>query len=187
MDSCRLLVIGASGSGTTTLGRALASRWSVPHADADDYFWVPTATPYTVKREAAERLPLMEQVFLGRRAWVVSGSVLGWGESLVERFDAVVFVSVDNATRLARLAAREEVRYDVSTRASGEYEAAFSEFMEWAASYEDPTFDGRSRTQHEDWLAILTCPVLRLDSAGGVDELLDQVLAWQEPEFRPES
>lgn len=38
MQRSRILIMGASGSGTTTLASALADRWAVPHADADDYF-----------------------------------------------------------------------------------------------------------------------------------------------------
>jgi type II secretory pathway predicted ATPase ExeA len=41
MRRSRIQVTGASGSGTTTLGRALADLWSVPHADADDHLFVP--------------------------------------------------------------------------------------------------------------------------------------------------
>ena len=43
MRRCRLHVMGASGAGTTTLARTLADHWAVPHADSDDYFWVPTS------------------------------------------------------------------------------------------------------------------------------------------------
>lgn len=56
MRRCRLHVLGASGSGTTTLARALANHWSAPHADADDYFWVPTNPPYVEKRPEADRV-----------------------------------------------------------------------------------------------------------------------------------
>ncbi len=34
LNPCRLFIMGASGSGTTTLGRAIANEWAVPHADA---------------------------------------------------------------------------------------------------------------------------------------------------------
>ena len=178
MDACRLHLTGASGSGTTTLGRALASRWSVPHADADDYFWVPTASPYTVKREVPERLRLMREVFLGRAAWVLSGSIMGWGDPLVERLDAVVFLSVDHDARLGRLQARESRRHGARIEAGGDREADHREFIEWASGYEDPTFDGRSRVQHEAWLGGLRCPVLRLDSSLAVAELADRVVGW---------
>jgi len=67
--------MGASGSGTTTLARALADHWSVPHADADDYFWLPSDPPYVEKRPESDRLALMRSVFVPREAWVLSGSM----------------------------------------------------------------------------------------------------------------
>jgi adenylate kinase family enzyme len=179
MDACRLHLTGASGSGTTTLGRALASRWSVPHADADDYFWVPTANPYTVKRDGPGRLRLMHEIFVGRDAWVLSGSLVDWGDPLVERFDAVVFLSVDNDVRMARLEARESKRHGEAIRAGGHREADHKEFIEWASGYEDSAFDGRSRLRHEGWLAELACPVLHLDSSVGVDEMVERIVGWQ--------
>lgn len=62
----RVLVTGAGGAGTTTLASSLAGGWSVPHADADDYYWVPTDPPYRSKRDPAARVALTEQVFLPR-------------------------------------------------------------------------------------------------------------------------
>ena len=129
--------------------------------------------PYTVKREVPERLRLMQEIFLGRDAWVLSGSVTSWGESLVERFDAVVFLSVDNDLRMRRLQDREAKRYGATTAADHE------EFLDWAAAYEDPGFQGRSRAQHEAWLAELPCPVLRLDSALAVDDLVRRIAGWR--------
>ncbi|HXH78541.1 AAA family ATPase [Nocardioides sp.] len=174
MQRSRLHVTGASGAGTTTLARAVADAWAVPHADADDYFWVPTDPPYVDKRPDAERIALMEQVFLPREAWVVSGSMLGWGKSVVARCDAVVFLTLDPAERLRRIEARERVR-----RQGGPVdEAALSAFLAWARGYDDPSFTGRSRAAHEDWLTRLTCPVLRLDSSLSPEALRDEVLAW---------
>lgn len=174
MRRSRLHITGASGSGTTTLGRAVADAWTVPHADADDYFWLPSDPPFTAKRDPAERVALMERLFLAREAWVLSGSMLGWGDDVVRRADAVVLLTLDPDERLRRLVAREEVR-----RASGPVDdAAVEAFLTWARGYDDPSFDGRSRAAHESWLRTLTCPVLRLDSARPVDDLRDAVLAW---------
>ena len=38
----RLHVFGASGSGTTTFGRAWAARFGHTHLDTDDFYWMPT-------------------------------------------------------------------------------------------------------------------------------------------------
>ncbi len=165
---------GASGSGTTTLARAVADAWSVPHGDADDYFWMPTDPPYVDKRPEAERVALMEQVFLPREAWVLSGSMLGWGDSVVSRCDAVVFLTLDPAERLRRIEARERVRRE----SAAVNEEALGAFLTWARGYDEPSFPGRSRTGHEEWLATLTCPILRLDSSLPREALRDEVLAW---------
>ena len=167
--------MGASGAGTTTLARAVADYWSVPHADADDYFWVPTTPPFVEKRPEADRITLMGKVFLPREAWVLSGSMLGWGESVVARCDAVVFLTLDPEERLRRLRTRETVRKEGREADA----AAWQAFLEWAQGYDDPTFDGRSRVTHEAWLRGLGQPVLRLDGALSREELRDAVLDWQ--------
>lgn len=171
----RLHVMGASGAGTTTLARAVADRWAVPHADADDYFWVPSDPPYVEKRPEAERVALMEMVFLPREAWVLSGSVLGWGDDVVASCDAVVFLTLDPDERLRRIEARESVRRGGRVVDP----AAWAAFQEWARGYDDPTLEGRSRVAHEKWLAGLDCPVLRLDSAAPIEVLRDEVLRWE--------
>jgi len=169
----RLLITGASGAGTTTLGRSLADRWSVPHADIDDYFWVPTSPPYTQKRPEEARLRLMSELFLPRSAWVLSGSAMGWGDSLLELCDAVVFLTLDAGLRLSRLDERERARYGEDVD-----EVAQRAFFEWARGYDDPTFTGRNRVKHERWLAQASKPVLRLDSAAPVPELVAAVDTW---------
>ena len=47
----RLHILGASGSGTTTLGRALAERLTYLHFDTDDYYWLSTDPPFTAQRD----------------------------------------------------------------------------------------------------------------------------------------
>lgn len=179
MQRSRLHVLGASGSGTTTLARALADRWAVPHADADDYFWQPTTPPYREPREPAARVALMHELFVPREAWVLSGAMNGWGDEVLARCEAVVFLTLDPAERLRRLEAREQVR-----REGQEIDQeAWTAFRDWAQGYDDPAFTGRSRARHEQWLGTLDLPVLRLDSARPVGELVDEVLGW-EPSHR---
>jgi hypothetical protein len=66
MKSCRIHITGASGAGVTSLGRALANALAIPHHDTDDYFWQPTTPPYQKMRERADRLRLMQEMFLPR-------------------------------------------------------------------------------------------------------------------------
>jgi adenylate kinase family enzyme len=136
MQSRRVHVTGASGSGTTTLGRALAAALASAHHDTDDYFWVPT-TPYQQKRDAADRLRLMHEVFLPRPDWVLSGSLTGWGDPLVPLFDLVVFLIAPAEFRVQRLRQRETRRFGADAVAPGAWRyRATEEFIAWASDYD---------------------------------------------------
>jgi hypothetical protein len=175
MQRCRVHILGASGTGTTTLGRALADHWSVPHADADDYYWGPSDPPFVDKRPVADRLALMRTMFVAREAWVLSGSMISWGESVVAECGAIVYLTLDPEERLRRLEAREAVR-----QAGRDPDpAAWTQFLDWARGYDDPDFEGRSRVKHEAWLERVGLPVLQLDSGRSREELRDAVLAWE--------
>jgi hypothetical protein len=111
MKSRRIHITGASGAGVTTLGRALADALAVAHHDTDDYFWQPTSPPYQHARKKADRLRLIQEIFLGRDGWVLSGSLDGWGDPLIPYFDLVVFLHTAQTFRLNRLRAREATRF----------------------------------------------------------------------------
>ncbi|SMY07697.1 AAA family ATPase [Flavimaricola marinus] len=178
MTPCRVHITGASASGTTTLGRALATAWSVPCHDTDDFYWYPSNPPYQTKRPDDERLALMRSLFVPRPAWVLTGSLMGWGNQLIPEFDLAVFLTLDPDIRLARLAAREANRPDADLLAAGGplYEA-HQAFLRWASRYDDPEFKGRSRKRHEEWLATLACPVICLDSSAPVQDLVAAILS----------
>lgn len=174
----RVLVAGGSATGTTTLGRALATLKVVPHADVDDYLWLPTSPAYTHKRPVEERLALMNAVFVPRDSWVLSGTLRGWGDSVIEKVDAVVFLTLDPLTRMDRLTSREVVRCGDTIERGGSGEEAYLAFVEWARRYDDAALADSRRARDEHWLARLACPVLRLDSAKPVSELVTEVDRW---------
>ncbi|WP_426610121.1 hypothetical protein [Bradyrhizobium sp. McL0616] len=176
MKSLRIHLMGASGSGVTTLGRALADRLALPHHDSDDYFWLPTVPPYQTTRPAAERLRLMREMFLPRLDWVLSGSVEGWGDQLVPLFDLVVFVTTSRELRMQRLRAREAAHFGTDAVAPGGWRHDETEsFVEWASHYDAGDREGRTLAKHEAWVADLPCPVVRVDGARPVAELIEQL------------
>jgi len=174
----RLHLVGASGAGTTTLGIALATRLGCPHFDTDDYYWLPTVPKFQTPREAAVRRALLGADLDHNAAWVLSGSLCGWGDVFIPLFDLVVFMALPREVRLARLRERERARYGAEAiAAGGALHAQHEAFMAWAASYDDGDTDIRSRALHEHWLATLPCPVLRLEEPRTVHENLIAVLA----------
>lgn len=178
MQSCRIHITGASGAGVTSLGRTLAEALAIPHHDTDDYFWQPTSPPYQEKREIADRLRLMRELFLPRADWVLSGSLAGWGDAIIPAFDLVVFLVTPKDIRLRRLRVREATHFGADAVAPGGWRhKATEEFIEWASHYDDGNREGRSLTKQQTWLATLPCPVLRLDGSRPLAELVLEVRA----------
>jgi adenylate kinase family enzyme len=166
--------MGASGAGTTTLGAALGERYAATHLDTDDYFWMPTDPPFEETRPMPERLELLTADLDGASSWALSGSICGWGDPLIQRFELVVFLQVPTELRLARLRDRETMEFGAEALApGGRMHRNHVEFMEWAAGYDDGDLEMRSLARHTAWLEGLRCPVLRLDGEMTIAKQLD--------------
>jgi adenylate kinase family enzyme len=160
----RLHILGASGSGTTTLGMTLAGRFGYAQLDTDDYFWEPTDPPFQRPRARHERQTRLTAALDELPRWILSGSLCGWGDLFIPRFDLVIFLWVPPEIRLARLRQREQQRYGPEVLAPrGARHDAHVAFMNWAMAYDEGGDDMRSRRRHEQWLAALPCPCLRLE------------------------
>lgn len=169
-------IFGAAGSGTTTLASALSAKHGHRHFDTDDFFWVPTDPPYQQARPRSERRTLLTREIVGADSWVLSGSLCGWGDCFLSRFELVVFLLVPTEERLARLRAREVMRYGhEAIAAGGSLHKTHVEFLDWAQRYDDGELNMRSRALHEWWIQRLPLPVLRLDGNKPVDTLLGEI------------
>jgi shikimate kinase len=165
-SSMSILVTGASGSGTSTLGAALAAELGVSHLDTDDYYWLATRQPFTSKIDRAERLSTLVADLHLKQDAVVAGSVIDWGHDVEDAFDLIVFLYVDASVRVERLKRREIERYG----------SANPIFLEWAALYDEGPPEGRSLAKHTTWLKERNCPVLELHGNSSVGERVATVL-----------
>ncbi|MGF9694773.1 AAA family ATPase [Rhizobium sp. 0TCS1.26] len=172
----RIHVMGASGSGTTTLGRALGERLGLPHLDTDDAYWLPTDPPYTTPRPVPDRLAVLGERMAGASGWVLSGSALKWGQSLEPLYHLIVFLMLDPGLRMERIRRREVERYGERILPGGDMAEPSTRFLEWAAAYDTSGPEQRSLAAHEAWLSTLTAPVLRLDTSRPVQDLVDEIL-----------
>ena len=162
----RALITGASGSGTSTLARAVGARLQIAALDADNYFWLPTSPPFTNKREPHQRLAMILRDLAAVTDSVLAGSIVDWGAELEDSFGLIVFLTVPAAIRIERLHVRE-------AQLLGHADPAF---LEWAAQYDEGRFEGRSRAKHERWLAARRCPVLRIDGEVALEDSTARVI-----------
>ena len=169
-------IFGASGSGTSTLGRVLAEKTGYTFLDSDNYIWTPTDPPFTALRSREQRLPLLQRDMEKVGDAILSGSLVGWGDPLIPRFTLAVRLVTTADVRLDRIKKREHERFGDRILPGGDMYEQHQNFLAWAAAYDEGPVSMRSRAMHDLWQQKLSCPLLTLDGARPVDELAAAVL-----------
>ncbi len=150
-------IYGASGSGTSTLGKFIAEQLGYTFMDTDDYFWLPTNPKYIKKREITERLQMMKKDILESDKVVISGSLVDWGDDLIPFFTLLVRVITDSGVRIERLKEREKRHFGSRIETGGDMYQNYIEFIEWAAAYDTGDVNMRSKAKHDEWEKLLKC------------------------------
>jgi len=158
-------ILGASGSGTTTLGQALEQQYGFKWIDTDDIFWLPTDIPFTTYRPVEERVRLMLEAIEENPKCVISGSLCGWGDIFIPRFDLVIYIYTASDIRKERLISREYKRHGERIRRGGDMHNTHINFIEWAMAYDTTDINTRSAKMHDKWLKHLNCTVVKLNGA----------------------
>lgn len=163
-------IYGASGSGTTTLGKKICDELGYRFMDTDDYFWLPTEPQYTVKRSQKERIALMKKDISEADNVVISGSLVDWGDVLIPLFTLAVRLVTDTEVRIERLKIRERQELGDRILPGGSMYESHLEFLEWARAYDTGGTDMRSRAKHDEWQKLLLCRQIVLDGANDLDD-----------------
>ena len=103
----RVVVIGSSGVGKTTLAGALAARLGVPHVELDSIFWGPnwTALGGSLEGDATFRARIVEAT--AGDAWVVDGNYSSVAAGVLwPRADTMVWLDYPLPLVLLRLLRR---------------------------------------------------------------------------------
>lgn len=177
MNFSRIHVMGAPGSGVSTLGRNLAGRFGMTAFDTDDYHWYTSdPLPYKRKRNVEHRMRLLHEDLGNSPRWVLSGALCGWGDALIPQFEAVVYLWLPSEIRLQRIRERETARYGPERLSEGgELFVVYNKFLDWAARYD--TDEGlRSRDRELAWLKQLTCKVVMVEEELSPEELVERVV-----------
>ena len=165
----RILITGASGSGTSTLAAALANHLSHhTYLDGDHYYWLKPEPPFIAKRSPYARLKKLSEDIARVSNFVLAGSVDGWGATVENTFDIIVFLYLPTEIRIDRLRKRELQRFGTVDPA----------FLKWAAQYDTGTEEGRSLAKQRQWLAARNCPVLSLEGDLSVAARLTQTIDY---------
>jgi len=174
----RIHIVGASGSGTTTLASELSKVAGYKHLDTDNYFWEDTDPKFQEKRPVEKRLRLLNDEFKKYDRWILSGSLCGWGDVLIPKFDLVIFLKLPQNVRLERLLRREKERYGDEIEKGNSWYENHLVFMDWAAQYDNGDENVRSLELHNKWLKTVKCDVLRIEEVMEIQDKLELVLNY---------
>lgn len=164
-------IYGASGSGTTTLGRKISDELGYKFMDTDDYFWMPADPKYTVKRDKSERLRLMKKDISSAENVVIAGSLVDWGDELIPLFTLAIRLETDTEVRIERLKRREYEKFGSRIEPGGDMHEQHLEFLEWAGQYDHGSVNMRSKAKHDVWQQLLQCHQIVLNGADCLDKL----------------
>lgn len=170
-------IYGASGSGTSTLGRKISEELGYKFMDTDDYFWLPTNPQYTTKRSKEERLALMKKDISENDNIVISGSLVDWGDELIPLFTLVIRLVTDTEIRVERLKIREKKKFGNRIMPGGDMYTNHMEFIEWARKYDTGSVNMRSKAKHDEWQKLLMCKQIVLNGADDLEENFKKVQA----------
>ena len=170
-------IYGASGSGTSTLGKKISEELGYKFMDTDDYFWLPTNPKYITKRSKEERLALMKKDITENDNVVISGSLVDWGDELIPLFTLVIRLVTDTQIRIERLKTREKQKFGDRIMPEGDMYTNHMEFLEWARKYDTGSVDMRSKAKHDEWQKLLLCKQIVLDGADDLEEKFKKVQA----------
>lgn len=175
-------IFGSSGSGTTTLARAICQRYGFHLIDIDDVFWCPTDPPFTVKRDVSERIKIIENRLKQHDNVVISGAFVGWGDVFISRLDLAVYLHLPTDVRVERIKHRESHRFGDRVKPGGDLYQQHLDFLEWVKQYDNGDETTRSRKQHLEWMKQLTCPIVSIEAVLSIDELILTLKPYLETE-----
>lgn len=172
----RILLIGASGTGTSTLGKLLSRELGIRHIDLDDLFWIKTDPPFTTFRSKEALREIIQERLYPYDDWIISGDPSGWEVEIEERLTCVYFLTCPTTERIRRLNQREQERHGEELLEGGKMYEIHRNFIAWTAQYETGGVTGRTLQKQEDWLKTLPCPIHRLDTKGNPEQLIRYLL-----------
>ena len=172
----KIHIFGASGSGVTTLGKNLSQYFQIPFLDADDYYWKETNPPFQEANSIDIRKSLLRKALSGHPNWIISGSLISWGDDVQNEFSCAIYLYVPAQERIKRIKNREQQRFGERIDSGGDMYEGHSKFIEWAKQYDEGFLSGRSKPRHEEWIKSLSCPVIRIEGIFTEVEVLDRAI-----------
>ena len=173
-------IFGASGSGTTTLAKAISTRFGYHFIDTDEAIWENTDPPFTKRKADSQSRKFVEKQLKENKYNVISGAFVGWGDVFKPKVDLFIYMHLPLEIRLQRIQIREENRFKDRVLPGGDLYLQHLDFLDWVSQYEELDESTRSQKQHELWLKNVKKPIVVIKEVLTIEELLQKVESFLE-------
>jgi adenylate kinase family enzyme len=179
-----IIILGASGSGKTALGRELARQLNCQHFDCDDYLlrW-DTEIPFTQYNTKENRIKRMTNDLSRCTHFVLSGQMWSIRKAFESWFDLGVLLTVPTEIRVERIYRRELERWGDRVRPGGDMYENSQSHLFLAREYDMGEPPVVCIKRDEQWITELPCLVLCADGTKAIAEnamwIAEQYIALQ--------
>lgn len=165
-------IFGSSGSGSTTLARAISQEYGYHFIDTDDAIWEETDPPFNIRKSDKEALNYLKKELSKYPKSVISGAFVGWGDEIKNQVDLFVYMHLPLDIRLERIKTREKNRFQTRVEPGGDLYLQHLDFLNWVSLYEELDESKRSQKQHHAWLKSVLKPVIEIYEEKSIEELI---------------
>lgn len=171
----KIQVIGASGTGKSTLCKYISEKTGAFWIDTDKYLWKDKS--YIENYPVEERLKMYNYDIANHSEYIVSGSVHSWNPEGFNDKELLVLLILDEEIRMNRIYYREFERFGDRMFPGGDHYELTCEFIDWCKTYltEDENAVN-SLASHILRLKEACCKTLVLDGNESVDILCQRIL-----------
>lgn len=172
-----ILVCGLNGCGKSTLGKALAETTGFHFIDNEDLYFpkLNPGYPYDSLRSDEE----VEELFLHEARThenFIFAAVKGnygkgnYGENILSFYKYAVLIDVPKDIRLQRVKDRSYQKFGDRMLPGGNLYEREEVFFDLVSS--------RTESEVEEWVRLLTCPIIRVDGTLPIEENIILIVDW---------
>ncbi len=168
-------VMGASGSGTTSLGEYLADKLDFEVIESDFYKWEQTIPEFQVMRDIEESNRLLMQKIKSSSNLIISGS-LHSNPITFQYIDLIIYLKCPTKVRMERILKRDRELGRNSLECDGEVKENFLGFLYLARNYNHLGVDKRSKRSQKVVIKESHAPVIYVNTNKEIYKLHENIL-----------
>ncbi len=169
-------VMGASGSGTSSLGEYLGRELGFDVIESDFYKWKQTIPQFQVMRPIEESNKLLLDKIANSENLIIAGS-LHSNSVIFKYIDIIIYLKCPTHIRLKRIKQRDiDVGRNSLNSDDAEVRENFLGFLELAKKYNSLGLDKRSRASQKWVISSCNAKVIKIRTNRKVEKVRNNVL-----------